>query len=261
MDKPGEKKTAAVDTGRIAAKLDSLLDKEEWAQAEKLLSYWLGEATIGNDRRGQFFIYNELIGLKRKLQKADEALAAADEALKLGEELDIMDSVGGATAYVNAGTALEAFGRPQEAVLMYKKALPVYESGLPHGSAKLGSLYNNLAIALSLCENYEEALACYDKALNIMSGVEGGRIEQALSYLNMADTYQAMLGLEDGIEKIEDCLEKAQLMLDSEDLKRDGYYAFMADKCIGSFEYFGYFAYAAELKKRVREIYDRLRAI
>lgn len=260
MEEPGKEKAEPVDMRRIMAKLDEYLDKEAWDEAERLLSYWLNEAEHSGDKRGQFSIHNEIMGLKRKLGKEQEALEASSAALKLGEELGIMDTVGGATAYVNSATVLEAFARPEEAAELYKKALPVYEASLSDSSAKLGSLYNNMAIALSACGEYDEAFSYYDKALDIMSRVDGGKIEQALSFLNMADSFLAMHGLENGIEKIEDCLAKAQVLLDSEELRRDGYYAYMAGKCVDSFRYFGYFAYAKELEERVKDIYDRLRA-
>ena len=39
--------------------------------------------------------------------------------------------------------------------------------------------------------------------------------------------------------------------------KRDGYYAFVCEKCASVFGYFGYFVYEKELEKRARDIYER----
>ena len=261
MTAPGEKPVRPVDMRRVGEKLDELLDRKEFGRAEDLLSYWLNEAIDGLDRRSEFSIYNEIAGLKRKLGKKDEAVEAAESAVALGTELGIMESAGGATAYVNAGTVYEAFGRPKDAVESYLKALSVYERELNQSSPKRGGLYNNLALALALCERYDEALEYYSMALGVMAQVPGGEIECALTKLNMANCYEGKLGLLDGSELIEECLEDAKELLDTPELDRSGYYAFMADKCVSTFEYYGYFDYASKLKKRVEETYERLRSL
>ena len=140
MSDPAKPKVVPVDMGRIASKLDELLDRQEWTKAEDLLSYWLQEAGNGFDRRGEFSILNEIAGLKRKLGKEAEATEAAEQAVAIGEELGIMDTVGGATAWLNLGTVYEAFGRAPEAVKAYEKVLPVYETFLDKGHPKLGGL-------------------------------------------------------------------------------------------------------------------------
>lgn len=260
MSDPAKPKVVPVDMGRISSKLDELLDRQEWAKAEDLLSYWLSEARTGYDRRGEFSILNEIAGLKRKLGKEAEATEAAEKAAAIGEELGIMDTVGGATAWLNLGTVYEAFGRAPEAVKAYEKVLPVYETFLDKSHPKLGGLYNNYAMSLSLTGAYDRAFEYYRKALDVMKQVPGGGIECALTFLNMANTYEAAKGLEDGAEEIEDCLSKAQRLLDKEYKNDSGYYAFMADKCIETYEYYGWFMYAKELRERVKDIYDGITA-
>ena len=51
-------------------------------------------------------------------------------------------------------------------------------------------------------------------------------------------------------------LNKAIKILD-EHKNKDGYYAFVCEKCASVFGYYGYFAYENELKMRAREIYER----
>jgi len=259
MEDPNGEHVNPIDMRRVAEKLDEYLNKEQWAAAEKHLEYWLETAKLGNDKKGQFSVLNEIMGLKRKLGKKDDALFAAKEALALGEMLNNADSVGGSTVFVNCGTVYEAFNMPAEAVLMYKKAQPIYEKYLPKDSAKLGGLYNNMAMALSLTDRFDEAFDYYNKALEVMGKVENGKIEQALTYLNMADAYLARDGELDGAEKIQSCLDKAEELLDSPELPHSGYYAYMASKCIESFKYHGYFFYANELENRVKSIYAKLK--
>ena len=52
-------------------------------------------------------------------------------------------------------------------------------------------------------------------------------------------------------------LDEAYGLLNAEDIPRDGYYAFVCEKCAPAFSYYGYFLAAEELKQRAEEIYER----
>ena len=71
----------------------------------------------------------------------------------------------------------------------------------------------------------------------------------------MASAAEAEHGLEAASESIEDLLEKAEKLLESYE-KRDGYYAFVCEKCASVFDYYGHFYYAKELSARARRIYE-----
>ncbi len=64
-----------------------------------------------------------------------------------------------------------------------------------------------------------------------------------------------MYGLEETIEEIEQCLKKAEKLLNSFDLIYDGNYAFICTKCAPVFRYYGYFGFADELEERAEKIY------
>jgi hypothetical protein len=118
-----------------------------------------------------------------------------------------------------------------------------------------------------------------------MAQVPDGELEQAITYLNMANTVEAMLGMEEGESRIYELVEKAEDLIEtkSEELlgkddalpaaqpgdgptayflsremrSRLGYYAFVCEKCAPSFSYYGYFLTAERLKDRS----DRLAGI
>ena len=50
---------------------------------------------------------------------------------------------------------------------------------------------------------------------------------------------------------------KAEKLLYTESLPRDGYYAFVCEKCAPVFAYYGYFLTEQELHRRAGEIYER----
>ena len=161
----------------------------------------------------------------------------------------------------------------------------------------------------------------YRAALAAMEAVEGGQLEQAITYLNMADAVAAKAEMEDAEEAnavaakaqtqtagtlkpdaveekpkgttglnaakaegttaelaggndatapaasceadadpdktIEAYLDTALELLDSPSVPRDGYYAFVSEKCAPAFGYHGYFLAEADLRERAEAIYAR----
>ena len=114
-----------------------------------------------------------------------------------------------------------------------------------------------MALTLVSLGRYGEAYELYKKALEIMAHAENGALEQAITYLNMANAVEAEHGLEKAEAKISQYLDKAADLLDTPSLPRNGYYAFVCEKCAPTFDYYGFFLYANDLKERAREIYER----
>ena len=97
----------------------------------------------------------------------------------------------------------------------------------------------------------------FRKAIAVMEKQEHGEPEQAITWLNMADAAEAALGAESAEGEVEEYLERAEALLDTESLPRNGYYAFVCEKCAPVFGHYGWFMAEAELKRRAEEINDR----
>ena len=91
-----EPEVKSVPQQRILEKLDDYMSRRDYAGAERHLLYWLEEAKLGRDKRGQLLIRNELVGHYRKAGDRDKAFASAEEALWLLEELDFSDNISSA---------------------------------------------------------------------------------------------------------------------------------------------------------------------
>lgn len=246
---------------RVMEKLDRLLEAQDREGAERHLLYWMQEAVNAGDRRGQLLLNNELIGLYRKAGRGEEALAAADRALRLLDELDFTRTTSAGTTYVNAATAFSAFGRPERALALFEKARAVYEASPDTPSHLLGGLYNNMAVACRDLGRYEEAYGLYDRAMAAMDEVLGGALEMAITCLNRADTIALELGTEEGEARINPLLEQAAEYLSDPAVPRNEYYAFVCEKCAPGFSYFGWFLQAEELEKEAKQIRERLGAV
>ena len=240
---------------RIAEKLDDFMSRRDYAGAERHLLYWMEEAKLGHDLRGELFLCNELIGHYRKAGARDNALRFVDRALALLRALELDGSVTAGTTLVNAATACNAFGDDERALALFQQAKTVYEE-IPDLSPKLlGGLYNNMAVVCTTLGRYDESHALYDLAMERMAQVRGGTLEQAVTCLNRADTIAAERGAENGEAESTALLERAYDLIQTTDAPRDGYYAFVCEKCAPGFSYYGWFAAAAELKETAESIY------
>lgn len=256
--KPGEEAAAEpVPVGRILDKLREYEDRNDWEGVERHLKYWMAEAEANRDERGQLMLNNELMGYYRKQGKQDEAFYHADRATELIRKLGMEDTVTAGTTWVNAGTVREAFGDPVGGLEFFEMARANYEKNLPENDARLGGLYNNMALALTVCGRYDEAENMFRRAITVMEKQEHGEPEQAITWLNMADAVEAALGAEAAEEKVEEYLDRAEELLNTESLPRNGYYAFVCEKCAPVFGHYGYFATEAELMRRAKEIHER----
>lgn len=252
-----KKNIRRIPTGRVIDKLDEYFGKNDYQGAERHLLYWLSEAEAEGDLDGEFTVRNELMGLYRKIGKMDKALEHTDAVFNLVKVMGNENSISGATAHLNAGTAFEAADNPQESIKHFEIAKKIYEEHLDKDDSRLAGLYNNMAITLTELKHFDDARSYFEKAIEIMKNHENGLLDCAISYLNMANTEEAEVGLEDAENRINSLLEKAIIALDSEENERNGYYAFVAEKCASTFEYYGYFIYANELKERAKTIYER----
>ena len=241
---------------RIVSKMNELMSHRDYDGCERLLKYWMEEAKLGADLRGQLFLSNEMIGHYRKTGNRDAAFAAIERALGLIDMLAMEETITAGTTYVNAATACQAFEEPQRAYEMFLKAEKIYEGTDSTEPQLLGGLYNNMALTCTALCRYDAARERYDKALAVMGRVPGGKLEQAITYLNMADLIKAEKGLEEGEQEIFSVLDEAAALLEEPNAPKDGYYAFVCEKCAPVFSYYGYFRVAGKLKQAAEEIYQ-----
>jgi len=258
---------------RVIEKMNEYMSRRDYAGAERHLLYWLAEAQLGRDRDGQLMLRNEMVGHYRKTGQKDKAMESAREALALLAEMGLEDAVIAGTTYVNIATACNAFGDFERSRELFEKARAVYEGSEHVEPQLLGGLYNNMALTYAALGRYEEALALYEKAVRVMADVPDGELEQAITFLNMANAVEAQLGMEEGESRIYELVDRAEALLERkgremlgadgsalrersrEERARIGYYAFVCEKCAPTFEYYGYFLTAEALKETAEKIY------
>lgn len=243
-----------VPVDRIIKKLDELFSYNDLASAESLLRYWLDEAKSLHDARGELVVTSELTGIFRKTGNKDESEKYSEEVLRLVNALGLSDTVSGATFLLNVATNKKAFGDAKGALLLYDEVFKVFSKHLACDDALFGGLYNNSALSYADLGEYDKAIEYFEKAIFIAKS-NGNVLDEAVTMTNLATSFLRRDALDD--ESVDKALDKAMDLLNSDQVVRDGYYAFVCEKCATAFSDAGRFLDAGELKERARSIYER----
>jgi len=247
----------AVPQQRIIQKLDEYMGQKNYSGAERHLMYWLEEARLGNDERGELMLLNELTGFYRKRNQKEKAFCFSEKALSLLPAIGYEGTISAGTTYVNAATARYTFGDALTALDLFKKARTIYENAPGTAPHLLGGLYNNMGLAYASLKQFPDAHSLYDLAMEKMEQVPNGELEQALTCLNKASALESELGLESAEAKIFSLLDQAYELLHGSTAPADGYFAFVCETCVPTFSYYGYFFAAEELQEKAERIYER----
>lgn len=240
---------------QIIDELDALLGRNDYVAAQAHLEHWIRRAQECGDMSVKLSLLNEMMGLCRKVGKREAAYDAAEAAMALCAELGLVGSVTEGTTCVNAATVYKSFDDADRAMPLYSRARSIYEQRLDRYDSKLGGLYNNMALALVDMRDFEQAYGLYSRALEVMAHNRYGQLEMAITYLNMANAKEAEIGLVDAEDYINECIDRARELLDTPEVPRNGYYAFVCEKCAPTFGYYGYFLDEREYKARAQSIY------
>lgn len=244
-----------IPVSRVIEKLDELFACNDMSGAGRLLDYWRKEAFSLRDRQGELSVVSEQMGYFRKTGEKEKALESVSRGLALIEQLDIWNTVSSATIFLNAATTLKAFGRAEAALPLYENTLSIYKENLSEDDLLFGGFYNNYALALADLGRYQEAEDCYLSALAVVLPSKKGRLDSAVTYLNMAHLYEIWEDRTDA--DIAACLENGLEILDDDTIEQNGYYAFVLSKCAPSYRHFGMEEVAQRLSKRSEELYAR----
>lgn len=242
---------------RVLEKLDEYLSRRDYSGAERHLLYWQEEARQGNDLQGQLLICNELVGHYRKNGERAKAFAAGDEAIRLMNALGFTDNLSAGTTYVNIATAYSAFDENERSLELFQRARSIYESNEGIDPELLGGLYNNMGLTFAALGRSAEARELYTLAMNKMRMVRGSELEQAITCLNMADALDAEPDTAGKPGELSGLIEEAGQLILYGNVKRDGYFAFVCEKCAPGFRYYGDENTAKQLERLAKQIYER----
>ena len=242
----------ALDVPQVIKELDALYENGRDSQAERFLEAQREKASLAGDWRGELSMLSELMGQYRRSKNEEKGLMAVEDGLRLIREHNMGQTLSGATVMLNAATTMKCFGQTEASIPVFSHVCRVYAQNLDPMDYRFAGLYNNMALSCADAGRYEEAERYYQLAMKIMSKLPAGENEIAVTLCNLAELYDRQ-DHED--MRIGQCMERAWEVLNTPGLPRDGYHAFNIAKCAPSFDYFGYFLWAKELKERAEKIY------
>jgi len=236
----------------LIRQLDELYNTGRESEAGAFLEQWQDRAAMLGDWRGELAMLSEQLGYYRRSGEGDKAIFAVQDAMRLIREHRMGSTVSGATVLLNAATTLKAFGRAEESVPIFEHVCRVYADNLDPLDYRFGGLYNNMALSYADVADFEKAEKHFELALRVIERCPSPDNELAVTYCNLAELYDRQ-DPED--PRIAACMEEAWRHLDSPTVAHNGYHAFTISKCAPTFDYFGFFLYAIELRERAEAIY------
>lgn len=193
-------------TGQIDRAGDFIKESKEQAKQEE-------------DSASLLSIINESMGYYRSIG-SEEALKDAKEALELIEKMGLTRTLHEGTTLLNAATAYRAFGKLEEACLLYQKALDIYEKELGNTDSRLAGLYNNISSFYADREEFGKSIEALKTALAILKQNKDTEIEQAISFTNLAVSYLR----NQQVEEAEQAIHEALTLFESQPGERDSHY-------------------------------------
>lgn len=242
----------SMDIPAFIKELDALYSSGRESEAGRALDQAVEKARAMGDWRGELSLLSELCGHCRRSGEEEKALAAIDRLSEIIREHRMGSTVSAATVLLNAATTLKCFGRAAESIPIFRHVSRVYSANLTPTDYRFAGLFNNMALSCADVGDCAQAEELFRAAMKVIEKCPAPENELAVTLCNLAELYYKQ-DAED--LRVNECMEKAWEYLNSPSLLRDGYHAFTVSKCAPSFDYFGYFLYASELKERAAKIY------
>lgn len=246
------KQQGRIPVDAVICKLDACLAREDYTEGARILRYWVEEAQMLRDRRGELSVQNEILGLSRRVGDKTWGLSAVSRCLQLIAEIGGEGLLSTATILLNAATTCKAFDQPERALSLYDKAKAVYEKELEPKDLRFAAFYNNLATTLTALARFDEAEENYRAALKVLNRNDNTQPDRAITLVNLADLYAAKDAPEQEIELL---LQQAFALLNEPNIVHDAEYAFVCRKLSEAYGYYGFFKQARDLKERADAFY------
>lgn len=243
-----------VDVPKVLARLDALNSSGKEAEGERYLEQALADARARGDWRAELSFLSELLGQYRRSGERSRGIRTVNEAMELIREHRLGQTVSGATILLNAATTMKCFGLAEASLPVFRHVARVYAGRLDPSDYRFAGLYNNMALSYEDAGDLPAAEQHFRLALGVLEKCPGNENDIAVTWCNLAELYDRS-DHEDA--RIDECMENAWQALSAPSLPHDGYHAFTISKCAPAFDTFGYFLYAAELRSRAKEIYEK----
>lgn len=176
-----------MNSAEILSKLDYLFENQLISEVEPFLIQQLNNALNTQKYDIILTIYNELIGYYRSISRHQNALEYSQYALDLIEKLNLQYTIEHATTLLNVATAKRAANYINEAIEDYQLVEKIYLLHTDTSPQLYASLYNNMSLAFSELNDFNQAYTKLKQALDILLEYDHDSVKIASTYVNLAN--------------------------------------------------------------------------
>ena len=234
-----------VDVKAVLAAVDRMNSELRYDDSRTYLENALEDSQRLQDKAGELGLLSELIGVYRKQGSKEKGIGAVRSAFSLVLELGLEGTSTAGTVWLNGATALREFGEYEEALSYFNMSCRAYAATIAPDDYRFAGLFNNMGTCLAALERYDEAMSYYGKALSIVKGNSLTPIEEAVTYLNMAEAASRMDP--ENTEETEKYVDACLGIFFDQKSPRDDYYSYFAKNCASGLKDLGYFRDAKKL--------------
>ncbi len=216
---------------KILSELDALFTTGDTLKIQQFLEEKIAESVQNEETDNLITLLNEMIGFCRDMGQFESGEEYCNDLFRLVNIQPYKNTIPYATTLLNIANFKRAKKNFTQSEELYLRVLPIYEKSLDKKDFRYASYYNNLSLLYQEMGQYDKAIVCLEKALDIAKLYDEAKIEVATTYTNLANCY---LKIED-TKKAKEQLELAFAIFEKDE-KKDYHYsgalAAMAEVCV-----------------------------
>lgn len=178
-----------MDIQKVIEGLDELFMNRQSEKVEDYLSVNLEQALNEGDTGSAITIINELIGFYRDTSQYEKAESYCEKLLPFMEKAGLKGTVHYGTSCLNIANAYRAAGKLEDSLKHYRMVFDIYKQVLDKKDFRYASLNNNLSLLYQEMGDFDKACEALEQALQIVKEYPEAEIELAVTYTNLAASY------------------------------------------------------------------------
>lgn len=178
-----------MDIQQVIEGLDQLFAKKESDRVEDYLSVHLEQSLKEGDVGSAITIINELIGFYRDISQYGKAEVYCEKLLPFMEKAGLQGTIHYGTSCLNIANAYRAAGKLEDSLKHYDMVFDIYAKVLDPEDFRYASLNNNLSLLYQEMGDFDKACEALEQALLIAAKYPEAVIELAVTYTNLAASY------------------------------------------------------------------------
>ena len=216
---------------QILGELDALFTTGDTGKIQHFLEAKIVDAVKNEETDNLITLLNEMIGFCRDMGQFEEGEQYCSHLYQLVNNPPYKETIPYATTLLNIANFKRAKKDFVQSEELYLGVLPIYDKALEKNDFRYASYYNNLSLLYQEMGQYEKAIGCLEKALEIAKTYDEAKIEVATTYTNLANCYLKLGNIGNAKKQL-----KPAFAIFEQDEKRDYHYsgalAAMAEVCV-----------------------------